>query len=308
MQTLPLVLSTCLILSLILSNILTFALQQQYLDERILKQLTIQEQIHSKSIEIFLESKEPKVNKPAENTSKSKKKKGFHSRRIEQYFHINSKLLIKELFEKKSDDLKQLALNYLTRLYPPSQGFDAVALLDEILEKGFHLLEDTPTLTSFDLYDLKNPSFQLKKAIEGTKGYVYKKSAGYPSLVDVIEIFPKNGRDPVCASYANIALLEALFGEEGAMLIMQEESSRFDAEQGIKQVYLNKNEMIELFQKERLPVSTALLNLLGDKRIQKDRSSKKQIVILDPSQNLEARGWLHKYPLKGMTPSKKTAS
>jgi len=228
-------------------------------------------------------------------------KKIFHSRRVEKGYLLNARLVIKELFTSQNKDLKEVTLALLKELYANEPEIDPESLLEEILFKGKDILKQKPKTDSFSLFELLNPSKQLLQVMEGTRGYNYQQKNGYPPLSDYLEIYPKSDRKPVCAPFASLPLLTALFGEKGAREILKEESARFFSDQ--KDPYLHRQGFIELFQKKSIQIPLGVLNLIADKKMHHSKPEGIEMIVMDPKLQLEARGTLRTFPLKkGETP------
>ena len=295
MQLIGLVLTVFFILSMMLATMQKISVQQTSITHRILDHLTIESKLLDEASNQFFELSLRK-NSKAVSKKDPKIKQTFHNRRVEKGYLLNARLVIKDLFTTQNKDLEAVALALLKELYGNQKAIDPETLLEEILSKGKDILKQKPKIESFCLYELPNPSKQLLQVMEGTRGYSYQQKNGYPPLGDYMEIYPKSDRKPVCAPFASLPLLTALFGEKGAEEILKEESSRFLSDQ--KDPYLHRQGWIELFQKKSIPIPLEILNLIDDKKMRHSKPGEIEMIVMDPTLQLEARGTLRTFPLK----------
>jgi hypothetical protein len=295
MQLIGLVLTVFFILSMMLATMQKISMQQTSITHRILDHLAIESNLLEEASNQFFEQS---LKKNPKNPSKKdlKVKKTFYNRRVEKGYLLNARLVIKELFTTQNKDLEAVTLALLKELYADEKTIDPESLLEEILTKGKDILKQKPKIESFCLYHLSNPSKQLLQVMEGTRGFSYQHKNGYPPLSDYLEIYPKSDRKPVCAPFASLALLNALFGGKGAEEILKEESARFFSDE--KDPYLHRQGLIELFQKKSIQIPLEILNLIADKKMRQSKPDEIEMIVMDPKLQLEARGTLRTFPLK----------
>lgn len=295
MQLIPMILTVFLILSLMLATMQKISVQHTCITHRVMDHLAIESKLSEVAANQFFE-KNQKQNQTTNTQKKTNSTKPFHSRRLEKGYLLNARLVIKDLLQNENKGLESVALAFLKELYENEKSIDPPTLLEEILHKGRDLLKSQPKIENFNLYDLKNPSKQLLKALQGTRGYSYELKNGYPPLCDYLEIYPKSNRQPVCAPFASLPLLIAVFGKKGAYEILDEEATRYLKEE--KSPYLNLEQMRELFQKKSLKVPLEIFALISDKKMRLGKNHEIEMIVMDPKLQLEARGTLRTFPLK----------
>lgn len=298
MNLVPLIFTFFFILSLAIVTMQKFVEQDFLLQDRLLKHLAIEEELSHKAFEIFseetvspLKSKKKEGKEDAEPNQKK-----FKNHRETKGFELNARLFIKPLFLEKNRHLYKLTVRFLTELYKNAPEIAPKEILDEILEKGALILKKEPKTAFFSLYDLPNPSPKLLLAMQGTKGYAWGDTEGYPRLADYLLLYPKNTRLPICSTHASAPLLVALLGIDKTQALLKEEALRYQKKEA--PYYLTKELMEKFFQKNEIRLSPENLALLGDKKIRPVPEEPMQIIVMDSQLRLEARGTLHTYPLK----------
>ena len=152
-----------------------------------------------------------------------------------------SKLNIASLLKGHEEALYEVTARLLRLLYQDHAFFKEARgekieyrILDGLLQKA----QATPEACNLaDLFPEDNALKQtFYKMLKGTHN-------AYPPLGEYLEFDPSNGAKPVRFFFASIPLLQALFGQEGAAKIIQEEKNRVD---GGKQTRISSSELQEL--------------------------------------------------------------
>ena len=141
--------------------------------------------------------------------------------RVNLYSLIGKNLSIEPLFK--------MTIDYLERLYGEvfHQRKDTgliKKILKKILKTQTHHLRTNNDLVDLLEITFEDPYLQQKylKMLKGTNTYNLGKGQGYLPLKQVIE-FEKSSDAPIQFNYANVILLESLFGEKGKNKIIEEQ-------------------------------------------------------------------------------------
>ena len=177
--------------------------------------------------------------------------------------------------EIPNSPLYQVALDYLENLYGKhlfgnkDQG-TCKKILDELLKiQREHLKNQDRPLELYSI-ELEDPYLKEKyfKMLTGTQTYNLIKKEGYLPLSQAIE-FKKNDSKPINFNYANVLLLEALFGKKSTHAIIEkEQENQRDAEKPTTVYSLNENDLKDILWKN--PTNSAVYDLLDYKKVKKE--------------------------------------
>lgn len=198
-----------------------------------------------------------------------------------------SKLNIRPLLVAgSSKKLEETAQNLLRNLY----GFSTLYFEDFeelVLKTLMKTLKKHPKIESFEDLMLKLPEEKAPlfyKMIRGTNHFQYRTTKGYPSLGDYFSLEKKEKQPPpIHFSVASRALLEALYGERIAPLIINEEEHKWEEKH--KHSPMTKQELESFLINNQLNPSDTfeLLSFSTSKRAPKEE------IFLDAKSKLKIR-------------------
>lgn len=179
-----------------------------------------------------------------EESKKKKKKNVAVNHRTKTCVHPHSKINIGPLVTKEHPLLYKAAANLIRVLYEKTSLWKEekdweYRLLDLLLKN----IKSDPDLKSFNALSFKDPELgeTLYKMVKGTQIYTLMTSEGYPPLGNYLALGEKNVKHAIRFRFSSYPVLIALFGQETADKIIEEE---------IKNRAENKDKYAPLKQKE----------------------------------------------------------